>query len=90
MADFREFDGICKAIQVQIDQAYQRGYADGLSRGTHCGYKRGYERAQESMPNKEERALLNKWRDSRGISMQDFADALDVLQQIKEKARNKE
>ena len=31
----------------------------------------------------EERALLQRWRDNRGISMKEFAEALDALQEPK-------
>ena len=37
--------------------------------------------ALEQEPTKEEKALLQKWRDNRGISMKDFEDAMDALQQ---------
>lgn len=36
--------------------------------------------ALEQEPTNEERALLKRWRDRRGVSMAEFADALDALQ----------
>ena len=43
-------------------------------------------KAYEEEPTPEEKALLQKWRDSRGISMDEFAEALEALQ----KGSNKE
>lgn len=37
--------------------------------------------ALEQEPTKEEKAILQKWRDNRGISMKDFEDAMDALEQ---------
>ena len=39
--------------------------------------------ALEQEPTEEERALLQKWRDNRGISIEDFEDALNTLQEPK-------
>lgn len=36
--------------------------------------------ALENEPTKEEQALLKKWRDNRGISMEEFEYAMNVLQ----------
>lgn len=33
------------------------------------------------VPTEEEKALLQKWHDNRGISMKDFEDAMDALEQ---------
>lgn len=33
----------------------------------------------EQEPTKEEQALLQKWRDNRGVNMEEFSEALDVL-----------
>lgn len=38
-------------------------------------------KALEQEPTKEERALLQKWRDNRGISIEDFEDAMNALQE---------
>ena len=38
-------------------------------------------KALEQMPTKEEEALLQKWRDNRGISMEEFEDAMNTLDQ---------
>ena len=35
----------------------------------------------EQEPTKEEQKLLQKWRDNRGISIEDFEDAMNVLQE---------
>ncbi len=37
----------------------------------------------EQQPTKEEQALLKKWRDARGVSIEDFEDAMNVLQGYK-------
>lgn len=34
----------------------------------------------EQQPTKEEKALLQKWHNNRGISMKDFEDAMDALE----------
>ena len=40
-----------------------------------------YEDGKRWKLTKEEKALLQKWRDNRGISMKDFEDAMDALEQ---------
>ena len=40
-----------------------------------------YEDGEKWELTKEEKALLQKWRDNRGISMKDFEDAMDSLEQ---------
>jgi len=40
-----------------------------------------YEDGKKWELTKEEKALLQKWRDNRGISMKDFEDAMDSLEQ---------
>lgn len=35
----------------------------------------------EQEPTKEEQALLKKWRDNRGVSIEDFEEAMDELQE---------
>jgi len=37
--------------------------------------------ALEQEPTKEEKALLQKWRDNRGISIEDFEDAMNTLKE---------
>ena len=46
-----------------------------------CEDESGSENPNEWEPTKEEKALLQKWRDNRGISMKDFEDAMDALEQ---------
>lgn len=40
-------------------------------------------KALEQEPTKEEKALLQKWRDNRGIGMEEFGEALNELQKPK-------
>lgn len=37
-------------------------------------------KALEAEPTKEERRLLDKWRDNRGVSMKDFEEAMNALE----------
>lgn len=37
-----------------------------------------YKYAEQERITKEEQELLQKWRDNRGISIEDFADAMDA------------
>ena len=46
--------------------------------------------ALEQMPTKDEQALLQKWRDNRGVSMADFEDAMNALQDTCEDAISRE
>lgn len=39
------------------------------------------DRILEQEPTKEELALLQKWRDNRGVRMEDFEDAMNALQE---------
>ena len=46
------------------------------------GYKDGFKKAKEVFSiTKEEWALLKKWRDNRGVSIEDFEDAMKELQE---------
>ena len=46
------------------------------------------EKYEEQEPTKEEQALLQKWRDNRGVSMEEFSEALDALQEPQEGGAN--
>ena len=47
----------------------------------HCEACEMAIKALSQEPTKEEKALLKKWRDNRGVSMKDFEDAMNALQE---------
>ena len=60
--------------ELAINYLRSSGFSDEQIKAIEDAFTRYY-------MTKEERAILKKWRDNRGVSMEEFEEALELLQE---------